>query len=256
MLTILPLIPLNSQDAGLLREVIRRLKMALELRKSPAWDPTEVFVTLSLLGMLAPPQTFAFLTAQRTGDMLRLLTRDAFTTTITDTIAPKPSRMVSVLVTRGKTVRSRGPYPLHLPAGGIAEKILCEAVIQSKGPYIFMPHVNTVLDDARETQEVKAMLRSFKIQDAETEEQCPGSRDLRRASLAFLAMDGESNADLRSVSRHKDDDILRIYLGAGLLDETLRRTQHRLISKLENILRTPSANCCSVVPLKGTVYQQ
>ena len=59
------------------------------------------------------------------------------------------------------------------------------------------------------------------------------SRALRRGGLSALSLLGNSNADIRTLSRHTTDDSLRIYLGAGLLDATLAKTQHKLILQIE-----------------------
>ena len=76
------------------------------------------------------------------------------------------------------------------------------------------------------------------------------TRALRRGGLSVLALLGNATSDLRTLSRHTSDDMTRTYLGAGLLDATLAKTRHHLVTQLENSLTDESASC-SVSRLAG-----
>ena len=239
--TLIP-IALALDISPLLRKTVNLMKDALQKVRIPAWSPMDIQEiaqpsTLLKSGVTGP-QLFAYLTGHRLGDILRI--RKACVYRVK---APLIGESISIMIVRGKTVRTTGPYPIHLPTESICAQMILERMKDDSGPYIFLSS-ETILSETAEDEAVSSMRAALHRRHP------LDARALRRGGLSVLSLLGNSGAEIRALSRHTTDDSARIYLGAGLLDTQLAATQHRLIKQLEENLRANSENF-SVSPCAG-----
>jgi integrase len=212
--------------AGLAKMKTQRLRV-----RTPAWSPSDVYQIArpEALASTSGAALLAYLTGHRLGDILRLRKCNVYRV-----LSPAIGESLALMVVCGKTVSSTGPYPIHPPASSKAAAIVREH-LAGDSAYLFLDSA-TVLDARAEDKAVQTTRGAIQRQIG------LDTRALRRGGLSVLALLGNATSDLRTLSRHTSDDMTRTYLGAGLLDATLAKTQHRLVTQLENSLTDESAS--------------
>jgi hypothetical protein len=224
---------LRMQCGPEISETLRVLLKETRRFRKPAWCPTNPQTLIIPRGGNLLAQ-LAFLTAHRERDLAHIrrtnIYRIAFAGELPHT---------AMLIDRGKTVSSTGAYTLHLPRDSLAEAIVQALLTKLQGPYLFLQSP-TILSPRDEDIQIEALMRSL------TKEYGGQSRQIRRASLSTLASGGIPLQTIRLLSRHRTDDMLRTYLGAGLLDETTAKHQIEMIAHLQSILQRTSGGDFSI----------
>lgn len=193
--------------------------------RPPSFDPTDLSsIVMPADSVNLPlPLRLAYLMAHRVGDLLRLRCCN-----VVDVSTHVVSSLALVII-RGKTVASTGPYAIQLPPSGWAAtqiRALVSAQLALRRPYVFLDAPN-ILQDAEETQAVLALEKTL------SRETRIDLRAPRRGALTFLAAAGVEMADTRLLSRHTSDQTTRIYLAAGVFDTAAALKMHKMISLLE-----------------------
>ena len=135
--------------------------------------------------------TLAWLTAHRPGDIQRLRRRDILKCTPTELV---------ILVCRGKTVHTTGPYTVFTNPGPFAP-FLIDALSRTPTGRLFPPSASVIATASR-------MLASVR----------PGlsARHIRRGALQAMAAAGAPDSTLLLFSRHTSAPMLHRYLDWGL----------------------------------------
>lgn len=197
----------------------------------PSWTPAqdEKYITTDQSDILSfPLYKLTWILAQRLGDMLRLRCSQIFQVTLQD------QQGMAIIFVRGKCVGKHGPFTIHIPYNSTAATILRFYVKEATAKnwaYVFLPSLQ-ILPDTEEDELMRktetATKRDHPISDF---------RALRRGGVIAAATNSNlTSAGLRTMTRHADDHVLRIYLGAGLLDRQTRDEQFRFIEATENAL--------------------
>jgi hypothetical protein len=140
----------------------------------------------------------AFILGQRTGDTLQL--KAGCLSVVED--AATSAKFLAICYKRGKTVRRRQPYSVHLPEDSVLAKslLLRQKGVQS-GDLLFGNDPLSTLD---------AVVRALKAQDPSY---CALS--IRKGGLQAMALHGVSEAAMLHHSRHTSLEMLNRYLGWG-----------------------------------------
>lgn len=160
---------------------------------------SEIRSTINSLTTVASQPTrtailIAWLLAQRTGDVLKLQTRNV--QVVGDYLVIK--------FVEGKVIGIIGPYSLHLPMDNQFTKQVWDYVKNRKSTYLFCEPA--ARDKAGE--QIKLALRRINP--------ILEQRSIRRGALTTLAMEGLPLSDLIHLSRHRDVSMLLRYLNWGM----------------------------------------
>lgn len=229
---------------------MKHAKNELQLKREPDWDPTmpEHVATASeianlLTEPLAAPLVVTWLTGQRLGDILRLETKNL------KVVRTETWTSLALTVTRGKTVRTQGPFTIHIPLDSTAARILGTLVLSQHSaqlPYVFLPC--TRVEVTAENHAVLRAERTLKHIYRKT------YWSIRRGALSLVGMTGKyTSTEQRTVSRHAGDPMLTRYLGAGVFDKHTALTQLRILSDLDRAVTTTTQQNCSVWRLQDLI---
>jgi hypothetical protein len=142
----------------------------------------------------------SFFLGQRIGDVLQV--RVEGLRQIDDT--PSKTGLLSIAFRKGKTVRRRDPFSLHIPSDQpLAQELLQVAATKSAKDYLF------VADESRETA-MSAIRSAIKKHDPTL-----SLLLIRRGGLQALADEGASLSTLLHHSRHTTEMMLNRYLNWG-----------------------------------------
>lgn len=225
-------------------KLLNNLLSASRTTRAPLWNPADDLEVLRdpvTVTKMPDAARFAWTTGQRIGDILRLRCDQVFKITQNQT-AGAPTT-IAVIFIRGKVIKSHGPYALHLPEQSWAANLVLNLVNRSPpSQYLFMEAPPGLLLTPQ-LEDCMMMLSETSLHQEMAALNLPKRdlRSLRRGGLVTAALSGQfSPADLRCLSRHKTDDMLRIYLGAGLFDVQTAMTQSRFIWNNEESLKHPT----------------
>jgi hypothetical protein len=172
---------------------------------------------MEAIAMSLPPDQRAFLrlmyvSAQRMTSILNLRSRDAFT------IFPAPPKWqlshvcLSLRFREGKTIKSTGPYTIHVLFPVMDYQVL-------------LLHEEFIFGQFRR-QTAKAVSAALRRAGHDV-------RQCRRGSLRFLARNGATVEQLLLLSRHTSPRMLYQYLGAGL---HLEHEMMTMVQMSENLI--------------------
>lgn len=251
-------LPLRLSASIIAHQQIAALKAMLRATQAiqtPAWDPQDEseYMTISDVREIlqlydAHPQhrrrlaavLLAFFLSQRVGDVL------AWRKDLVRVIRRAEAKLntVSVVVVEGKTVSRTGPYALQCWEKSLAGQLLLELRHCSQSPYLFL-EAESLLDSHAE-------VRTQIVHEEKLIKQIWGKKLLapRRGSAVALGSLGVPEGDIRLMTRHPGEDMLRRYLGAGMMSNSEGLSQATTSACLESmILDTPSPAPRRVLPL-------
>lgn len=205
----------------------------MALKSGPTWLPQEQMKVTqpAQAQLLHPAEKLAFVLAHRLSDILRIRICDVFMILNAQGNALDNVSTIALMMTSTKTRDTIGQYAVHLPPKGIADAIVREAFLKAQrtnSSFLFLPIRNPGISDD--------LLASVITKEEQRIRSVPDIRSLRRGALSTLSVAGFDFETMKLLSKHTHQDTLEVYLGAGLLDFSIRQKQMKMISTIEQAI--------------------
>jgi hypothetical protein len=238
-------VQVTCEDKALQRLLVRRA------RKAQRWEPADPNATTTWLALQKALQQWRAPTTQARILLLGAAVVFAVGHRLTDFATIRISNIrfssddCSLLVVRGKTVNSQGPYTIHVPPQGQIAGMIQEMIVFARNRgflYLLFP-CHHLLDDEEDEESCRMLealmdrLRQAMRLTLRSALKCPHwtVRALRRGGLSAMAQQGMHPDVTISFSRHTSTRQLDAYLGNGVLDGYTRRQQHAWVGSLPKL---------------------
>lgn len=200
---------------------LRRTYTQQAQQAGPRWDPmdpAQVMRPEDLQRLLAAPVAAApllvtFITGHRIGDVLQFEVDNVRTVRFS---GPKLLETLVIMVTAHKTVKTTGPYALHLPMTSWTARLImtcCHQQRAAKKPFLFMDFAPATASPEQRRSWVTTTETSLKNRFLPTHD----LRALRRGGLTSMSLAGFTEEQILFASRHTDTQGLQTYLGHGIM---------------------------------------